>query len=96
MTDTELKFFCIEPVTVVIKGESTTYEANTLVDIFLRTSDEFEVIPTSNSSISSVYAWPGAIKDIQDELETISGGVGSVGTQIDNEKLYKRLLIQKR
>ena len=56
MTDTELKFFCIEPVTVVIKGESTVYEANTLVDIFLKTGDEFEVIPTSNSSISSLYA----------------------------------------
>ena len=42
MTDTELKFFCIEPVTVVIRGESTTYEANTLVDIFLKSEDEFE------------------------------------------------------
>ena len=61
MTDTELKFFCIEPVTVVISGESTTYEANTLVDIFLKTADEFEVIPTSNKSISTLYAWPGAL-----------------------------------
>ena len=33
ITDTELKFFCIEPVTVVIGDKSTTYDANTLVDI---------------------------------------------------------------
>ena len=32
-----------------------------------------------------IAANEGAIKDIQDELETISGGVGSVGTQIDNK-----------
>ena len=56
MTDTELKFFCIEPVTVVIAGKSSTYEANTLVDIFFRNKETFEIIPTSNSSISALYA----------------------------------------
>lgn len=28
MTNTELKFFCIEPVTITINGESTLYNAN--------------------------------------------------------------------
>lgn len=41
MSDTELKFFCIEPVTIGINGETTTYAANTLVDIFLKVDDSF-------------------------------------------------------
>ena len=61
LANTELRFFCIEPVEVVINGESTIYPQNTLVDTFLNNEDTFEVIPTSNSSISSVYAWPGAL-----------------------------------
>ena len=31
ITDTELKFFCIEHVTVSINGDNNTYDANTLV-----------------------------------------------------------------
>ena len=72
MTNTELKFFCIEPVTVVITGESTIYEANTLVDIFLKSEDEFEVVPTSNKSIASLYAWPGALGTYYDWLEGVN------------------------
>lgn len=51
MTDSELKFFCIEPVSVIINEESTQYPANTLVDIFLKSTDEFELVTTSNKSI---------------------------------------------
>lgn len=72
MTDTEIKFFCIEPVTIVVGGKSTTYEANTLVDVFLKSSDEFEVITTSNSSIASLYAWPGALDTYYEWLEGIN------------------------
>jgi hypothetical protein len=61
MTDTEIKFFCIEPVTVVINGESTIYPGNTLVDIFININDSFELITTSNTSIKALYAWPGAL-----------------------------------
>lgn len=89
MTDTELKFFCIEPVTVVIRDESTTYEANTLVDIFLKTTDEFEVIPTSNSSISSLYAWPGALGTYYEWLEGVNLFDG-VLFNMNNEDLYTK------
>ena len=40
ITNTELKFYCIEPVTIAINGEETTYESNTMVDIFLKHEDE--------------------------------------------------------
>lgn len=89
MTDTELKFFCIEPVTVVISGESTTYEANTLVDIFFKTTDEFEVIPTSNLSISSLYAWPGALGTYYEWLEGVNLFDG-VLFNMNNEDLYTK------
>lgn len=72
MTDTELKFFCIEPVTVVIAGKSTTYEANTLVDVFFKNKETFEIIPTSNLSISALYAWPGALDTYYEWLEGVN------------------------
>ena len=89
MTDTELKFFCVEPVTVVIKGESTVYEANTLVDIFLKTGDGFEVTPTSNKSIASLYAWPGALGAYYEWLEGVNLFDG-VLFNMNNEDLYTK------
>lgn len=62
MTNTELKFYCIEPVTVSINGEETIYDTNTLVDIFLKTEDELTITTTSDNSILSLYAWPGAYR----------------------------------
>lgn len=56
ITNTEIKFFCIEPVTVVINGESKIYPGNTLVDIFININDSFEIITTSDTSIKALYA----------------------------------------
>ena len=89
MTDTELKFFCIEPVSIAINGESTTYEANTLVDIFLKATDEFEVTPTSSSSISTLYAWPGALETYYEWLEGVNLFDG-VLFNMNNEDLYTK------
>lgn len=89
MTNTELKFFCIEPVTVTINAESTTYEANTLVDIFLKTTDEFEVIPTSNASIATLYAWPGALGTYYDWLEGVNSFDGIL-FDMNNEDFYTK------
>ena len=72
MTDTEIKFFCIEPVTIVVGEKSTTYNANTLVDVFLKSSEEFEVITTSNTSIASLYAWPGALGTYYEWFEGVN------------------------
>jgi hypothetical protein len=89
MTDTELKFFCIEPVTVIVNNESKIYNANTLVDIFLRTDDTFEVIPTSNNSIASLYAWPGALGTYYEWLEGVNLFDG-VLFNMNNEDLYTK------
>ena len=89
MTDTELKFFCVEPVTVTIRGESTTYNSNTLVDIFLKTNDEFEIVPTSNKSIASLYAWPGALGTYYEWLEGVNLFDG-VLFNMNNEDLYTK------
>lgn len=89
LANTELRFFCIEPVEVVINGESTIYPQNTLVDTFLNNEDTFEVIPTSNSSISSVYAWPGALGTYYEWLEGVNLFDG-VLFNMNNEDLYTK------
>ena len=60
-TNTELKFYCIEDVTVEVNGESTVYPANTSVGIFLNEGDTFTIIPTSDNSIIRLEAFPGAL-----------------------------------
>lgn len=89
MKDTEIKFFCIEPVTIVISGETTTYSANTLVDVFLKSIDDFEVITTSNKSISSLYAWPGALGTYYEWLEGVNLFDGIL-FNMNNEELYTK------
>ncbi len=70
-TDTELKFYCIEPVSVQINDETMVYPANTYVDLFLRTTDRFEVLPLSDSSITLLSAYPGAISTFYSWLEGV-------------------------
>lgn len=72
LTDTELKFYCIEDVTVTINGESTVYSGGSSVDIFLNSSDEFTITPTSSSSIITLEAWPGALGVFYDWLEGVT------------------------
>jgi len=89
ITDAELKFFCIEPVTIVINGESTQYPANTLVDIFLKTTDDFELVTTSDNSIASLYAWPGALGIFYSWLEGVNLFDG-VLFDMNNEDFYTK------
>ena len=60
-SNTVLKFYCIEDVTVVVNGESTTYPANSNVEVKLLSTDQFEIITTSDNSILSLSAFPGAL-----------------------------------
>lgn len=71
ITNTELKFYCVEPVTVSINDEETTYDTNTLVDIFLKKEDELIITTTSDNSILSLYAWPGALGTYYNWLEGV-------------------------
>ena len=72
ITDTEIKFFCIEPVTIVVNGIPQTYPGNTLVDKFITSTDTLEIITTSNGSIKALYAWPGALGTYYDWLDGVS------------------------
>lgn len=53
----ELRFFCVEPVTVVVDGVEHYCNANEIATIFVGDAD-FEIIPTSNNSIQSLLGYP--------------------------------------
>lgn len=67
-----LEFYCIEEVTVVVNGASTTYPANSIVEVSFAEDDIFEIIPTSNSSILSLNAYPGALGIFYPWLEGVA------------------------
>ena len=69
---TGLGFYCIEDVAVVVNGVSTTYPANSIVDIGLAADDTFEIIPTSDQSILSLTAYPGALGTFYSWLEGVA------------------------
>ena len=66
-----LSFYCVEDVTVVVNGDSTTYPANSNVEIKLLDTDIFEIIPTSDNSILSLNAFPGALGTYYSWLEGV-------------------------
>lgn len=57
----EIRFFCIEPVTVVVGGEEHLFDANEIATVFVGDED-FEIIPTSNNSIQSLLGYPIPLK----------------------------------
>lgn len=89
MSNTEIKFFCIEPVTLIINEERYEYPANTLVDKFINTSDSFELITTSENSITTLYAWPGALGTYYNWLEGINVFDGIL-FDMNNEDMYTK------
>ena len=89
MSDTEIKFFCIEPVTLIINEERYEYPANTLVDKFISKSDSFELVTTSENSIATLYAWPGALGTYYNWLEGINVFDGIL-FDMNNEDMYTK------
>lgn len=67
-----LGFYCIEDVTIVINGVSTLYPANSNVEIKFAQDDIFEIIPTSDNSILSLNAFPGALGTFYSWLEGVA------------------------
>lgn len=53
----EVRFFCIEPVTVKVGNKEYLFEANQVATVFVG-DEEFEIIPTSNQSIKSLLGYP--------------------------------------
>ena len=69
--DKVLRFYCVEDVTVIVNGESTTYPANSNAEIKFLDTDVFEIIPTSNNSIMALNSWPGALGTYYPWLEGV-------------------------
>lgn len=57
----EVRFFCIEPVTVKVGDVEHYCEANQVATVFVG-DDDFEIIPTSNRSIQSLLGYPIPLK----------------------------------
>ena len=84
-----LGFYCIEDVTVAVNGISTVYPANSNVEIKLLETDTFEVIPTSNSSILSLSAFPGALGTYYPWLEGVRQ-FSNILFDMNNEDMYTK------
>ena len=67
-----LGFYCVEDVTIVINGVSTTYPANSTVEVLLSDTDVWEIIPTSDNSILSLTSFPGALDTFYPWLEGVA------------------------
>ena len=67
-----LGFYCVEDVVIVINGVSTTYPANSNVEILLSDTDVWEIIPTSDNSILSLTSFPGALNTFYPWLEGVA------------------------
>lgn len=80
VTDTskQLKFYCVEPVTIDVNGVSKTYNANSAVNLFFKDGDIFTITPTSNSSILTLDAWPGYLDYYYDWLEGVQTFTGII------------------
>jgi hypothetical protein len=66
-----LRFYCIEDVTIVNNGVSVTYPANSDVEVKFLDTDVYEIIPTSNNSIMTLNAFPGALGTYYPWLEGV-------------------------
>lgn len=70
-TNTVLGFYCIEDVTVITNGIATVYPANSNVEIKFIEDDVYEIVPTSNNSIATLNAFPGALGTFYPWLEGV-------------------------
>ena len=70
-SNTVLGFYCVEDVTIVTNGISKVYPANSNVEVSFIEGDTFEIIPTSNNSILSLSAYPGALSTYYPWLEGV-------------------------
>lgn len=89
LANTELKFYCVEPVSVRINDTTTDYDANSHVDIFLNIDDDFEIIPTSDNSILSLSAYPGALGTYFSWLEGVHSFDGIL-FDMNNADMYTK------
>ncbi len=66
-----LAFYCVEDVTIITNGVSKVYPANSNVNISFTEDDVFEIVPTSDNSIITLNAYPGALGTYYSWLEGV-------------------------
>ena len=88
-SNTILSFYCIEDVVVIINDISTTYPANSNVEIKMLDNDIFEIIPTSENSILALNAFPGALGTYYPWLEGIKQ-FSNILFDMNDEAMYSK------
>ena len=88
-SDNVLRFYCIEDVTVVINGVSSVYPANSNVEVKFLGTDVWEIIPTSDNSIMSLNAFPGALGTYYSWLEGVKQ-FSNILFDMNSEDMYSK------
>lgn len=88
-SNTVLGFYCVEDVTIVINGISKVYPANSNVEVSFIEGDTFEIIPTSNNSILSLSAFPGALSTYYPWLEGVKQ-FSNILFDMNSEEMYTK------
>ena len=88
-SDRTLGFYCVEEVTVVTNGVPMVYPANSTVEIKFLESDTWEIIPTSDYSILSLTAFPGALNTYYSWLEGVKQ-FSNILFDMNSEDMYTK------
>ena len=88
-SNTVLGFYCIEDVTIVTNGISKVYPANSNVEVTFIEDDVFEIITTSDNSILSLTAFPGALGTFYPWLEGIAQ-FSNILFDMNDEAMYSK------
>ena len=88
-SNTILGFYCIEDVTIITNGVSKTYPANSNVEIRFAEDDIFEIVTTSDNSILSLTAFPGALGTYYSWLEGVRQ-FSNILFDMNNEEFYSK------
>ena len=88
-SDRVLRFYCVEDVTIVLNGVSTTYPANSTAEVKFLETDVFEIIPTSNNSILALNAFPGALGTYYPWLEGVKQ-FSNILFDMNDEAMYSK------
>ena len=88
-SNTVLGFYCIEDVTIVTNGVPKTYPANSNVEVSFADGDVFEIIPTSDNSILTLTAFPGALGTFYPWLEGVKQ-FSNILFDMNDEDMYTK------
>ena len=88
-SNTVLGFYCIEDVTIITNGISKIYPANSNVQVLFAEDDIFEIVTTSDNSILSLTAFPGALGTYYPWLEGVKQ-FSNILFDMNNEEFYSK------